>query len=59
MVRKRLPKIDAEDIAQHNRVMTSEDWESYLEWEDEQKRESNSDWDIDLEWGNKVFDKEV
>ena len=50
-VRARLPKLDAEDIAQHNPVMTSEDWESYLEWEDEQKRDANWNWDIDLEEG--------
>jgi hypothetical protein len=48
-VRERLPNLDAEDVAQHNSVMTASDWESYLEWEDEQKRDSNWKWDIDLE----------
>ena len=36
-VRERLPKLDAEDTAKHNPVMTESDWESYLEWEAEQK----------------------
>lgn len=40
-VRERLPKLIAKDmseeIGQYNAVMTKEDWESHLEWLEEQK----------------------
>ncbi len=50
-VRARLPKLDAADIAQNNPVMTAADWESYLEWEDEQKRAANWNCGIEIEEG--------
>jgi predicted NACHT family NTPase len=51
VVRERLPKLDADDVAQHNSVQTESDWEAYLEWEEDQKRDANWNWDIDLEEG--------
>tara|TARA_R110002012_G_scaffold74511_2_gene188857 strand:+ start:4820 stop:5167 length:348 start_codon:yes stop_codon:yes gene_type:complete len=39
-VRERLTNLTTEDTAQWNPVMTSEDWESYLEWQEEQKNDA-------------------